>query len=409
MTATPQRLPTLDGLRGLAVMGILLMNIAAFAMPFAAYFNPLAYGAAGPAEIALWMVEFVLVDGKMRAIFSLLFGASLLIVLDRARAAGADGERIHFRRMGWLLAIGLAHFYFIWDGDILSLYAVVGCAAWFFAEAPPRDLVRWGMLLLVLQGAMFAILFAAVAGGAPDGASWIDLQQGYGIPPADAIARELTLHRGPYLPQVVHRLTDSTMVPLVQMLMFGPETLGLMLLGMAGLRSGFLTGGWSRAGYVRAALIGYGTGLPLSLLLAAFCWWRGFDALIMFGAAMPLGLPARPFMALGHIALAMIWLTGGRSALRDRVAAAGRVALSNYLGSSLLMTGLFYGYGLGLYGRLDRFALLGIVVATWAIMLVWSRFWLDRFVYGPFEWLWRSLARGKMQPIRRQDIARHSQ
>lgn len=405
----PPRLIALDGLRGLAVMGILLMNIAGFALPQAAYFNPLAYGPATPADIAIWAVEFVLVDGKMRGLFSMLFGASLLLVLQRARATGVDGDAAHFRRMAWLLGFGLAHFYLIWHGDILVLYAAIGCAAWFFSETSTRTLVRFGLGLIGLQAIIFLALLAAMLAEGPNGVSARALQDSFGIPAPATITSDLTLFRGGYWGIVGYRFTAMAGIPLTQTLLFGSETLGLMLLGMAGLRSGFLIGGWGRPLYARVAMVGYAIGLPVTLLVAWACWLSGFDARMAFAAALPLGTLTRPFMLLGHAALALYWLTGAPSALRDRVAAAGRAAFTNYLGSSLLMTALFYGYGLGLYGRLDRFALLGVVVATWLLMLGWSKPWLDRFAFGPLEWLWRSLARGKKQPIRKQAIARHSQ
>lgn len=409
MTSATPRLMTLDGLRGLAVMGIVLMNIAAFALPEAAYFNPLAFGPAGPAEIALWAVQFVLVDGKMRGLFSLLFGASLLLVLDRARNAGGDADRAHFRRMGWLLLFGLVHFFLIWRGDILTLYAAIGCVAWFFSEASTRRLIGWGAIMLAVALLAYGrLVLLMLPSGAGDAAAWATLQNAYGVPDAASVAREIAIYRGDYGGIVRHHVGDLGWLPLAQILLVGPETLALMLFGMAALRGGFLTGGWSRAAYVRAALLGYGLGLPLSLLLAWACWRSGFDARMMLAAALPLGLLPRLFMLIGHAALAMLWLTGGGGPLRRRVAAVGRAAFSNYLGSSLLMAGLFYGYGLGLFGRLDRFALLGTVIAAWALMLWWSRPWLDRFAYGPLEWLWRSLARGERQSFRKQDIARHS-
>ena len=405
----PPRLIALDGLRGLAVMGILLMNITGFAMPQAAYFNPLAYGPGTPADVAIWAVEFALVDGKMRGLFSMLFGASLLLVIQRARAAGMDGDSTHFHRMAWLIGFGLVHFYLIWHGDILILYAVIGCAAWFFSESSTRTLVRTGLGLIGLQAVIFLALLAAMLAEGSGGASARALQDSFGIPAPATIASELALFRGSYWEIASYRFTAMVGIPLTQTLLFGSETLGLMLLGMAGLRSGFLTGGWGRLLYARVAMVGYAIGLPVTLLLAWTCWLTGFDARMMFAAALPLGTLTRPLMLLGHAALALYWLTGTPCPLSGRVAAAGRAAFTNYLGSSLLMTGLFYGYGLGLYGRLDRFAQLGIVVAMWLLMLGWSKPWLDRFAYGPLEWLWRTLARGKKQPIRKRAIARHSQ
>jgi uncharacterized protein len=126
MTASdepPPRIHALDIVRGVAVMGILAMNIVAFAMPFNAYMNPAAFGSHGPADYASWLFSFIFIDGKMRGLFSFLFGASMLLVIDRAEAKGESPAGIHFRRMAWLLFFGLIHFYLIWYGDILIGYA----------------------------------------------------------------------------------------------------------------------------------------------------------------------------------------------------------------------------------------------------------------------------------------------
>ena len=141
---------TLDAIRGVAVMGILLMNVIAFTMPEQAYINPLAWGGTRAIDLGAWAVNFVLVDGKMRGLFSLLFGASMLLVADRAEAKGEDGASIHYRRMFWLLLFGLAHYYLIWFGDILVLYAVVGCIAFLFRHRAPMNLIKWGIIFIAL-------------------------------------------------------------------------------------------------------------------------------------------------------------------------------------------------------------------------------------------------------------------
>lgn len=173
-----------------------------------------------------------------------------------------------------------------------------------------------------------------------------------------------------------------------------------MLFGMAGLTSGFLTGAWSDRAYARAAAIGFGIGVPAYALFAWLILRAHFDApmLLAFGLAAP--VLARPAMIVAIAAL-VILLTRRGGALVERIAAAGRAAFSNYLGTSLLMTGLFYGWGFGLFGTLSRAQLWLPVVATWALILLWSKPWLDRFNYGPFEWLWRSLARRRLQPMRK--------
>ena len=133
---------TLDALRGFAVMGILAMNIAAFNMPFMAYLSPAIYGGDSGADLVSWFVSYIVFDGKMRGLFSLLFGASMLLVAERAEAKGESANRVHYMRMFWLALFGLAHFFFIWFGDILFLYASVGSIAFLFRKWQPGRLIR---------------------------------------------------------------------------------------------------------------------------------------------------------------------------------------------------------------------------------------------------------------------------
>src|SRR5688572_30159749 len=154
--ARPKRIATLDIVRGVAVMGILAMNIVGFAMPDQAYLNPRAYGTQSNLDLFSWAFSFVLIDGKMRGLFSFLFGASMLLVIQRAKANGESEVRVHFSRMLWLLLFGYLHFYFIWYGDILTGYATLGMVAWFFRDQPERTLLKWGTILIGVQFALFA-------------------------------------------------------------------------------------------------------------------------------------------------------------------------------------------------------------------------------------------------------------
>ena len=180
-----------------------------------------------------------------------------------------------------------------------------------------------------------------------------------------------------------------------------PETLALMLLGMAGYRSGFLTGSWSSATYRRIALFGIGTGAAVSAVLAIVVWRSGFALPLTMIALETWSMPVHSVMALGYAALIILIIRNGR-ALTQRFAAVGRAAFTNYLGTSLLATFIFNGWGLGLYDRLSRAECWLLAPLFWMLMLLWSKPWLDRFRYGPFEWAWRSLARGTPQPMRKR-------
>jgi uncharacterized protein len=178
------------------------------------------------------------------------------------------------------------------------------------------------------------------------------------------------------------------------------ETLAYMLFGMAALKSGFFRGEWDMARYRKIALTGFAIALPAYAILAFFLIRSDFA----FATFVPLGMAAttlfRPVMVVAIAAL-VILLTRNGGALVARIAAAGRAAFTNYLGTSILMTTFFYGYGLGFYGSMSRIELWLVVIVMWALMLLWSKPWLDRFNYGPFEWLWRSLARFRPQKMRK--------
>jgi uncharacterized protein len=412
MADPSSRLIALDALRGFAVMGILLMNIISFAMPGAAYLNPAAYGGTGPIDLAAWGLCFVLADGKFRALFSFLFGASMLLVVQRAEAAGMFGATVHFRRMAVLLGIGLVHAFLIWDGDILVLYAGVGTLAFAFVECRLRTLVATGVGLIGLQmlilafflGQFGALRDAAIApnAAAETVSAWVALNDLVGIPSPAAIARELAVHRDGYSNVLGERLSGGLSTPFLQYLDAGAETLGLMLLGMAALKSGFVTGGWPRGTYLRIAATCYLVGLPATAWIAFDIAQGGFDPVTTIRASELTAAPFRTLLMIGHASLFLWWI--GRAPLSwlgRRVAAVGRMALSNYVGTSLAMTLLFYGYGGGLFGRLGRAELYLVVPVVWLAMLAWSKPWLDRFHYGPLEWLWRSLSRGQRQPMRR--------
>ncbi|HYD38855.1 MAG TPA: DUF418 domain-containing protein [Allosphingosinicella sp.] len=409
-TEPPPRIATLDIVRGVAVMGILAMNIVAFAMIPAAYVNPNAWGTESGWDLASWAFSFIFVDGKMRGLFSFLFGASLLLVIRKAEAKGESPASIHFRRMLWLLLFGWLHFLFIWYGDILTGYASIGLLAWFFRDMTPRRLIVWGIVFVLLELAMmgsFAALthslaatLAASPGNAEAAAQLAEMGRGLAVPSAAETAREMGTFLGPWTGVVRNQFGEHLGDPLFMLFVFGWETLGYMLLGMAGLKSAFLTGAWDDALYRRIAVIGFAVALPFYAVLAWLLVEDGFTVPGIFTYAFAGTVLIRP-VAVVAIAALVILLTRGGGRLTQRIAAAGRAAFTNYLGTSILMTALFYGWGAGLFGRFSRIELWLVVFAMWALMLAWSKPWLERFQYGPFEWLWRTLARWHWQPLRK--------
>ncbi|RST30331.1 DUF418 domain-containing protein [Sphingomonas ginkgonis] len=407
------RIRSLDVIRGIAVMGIFSVNVVAFAMIDSAYFNPSAYGGASGASLFVWVANMLVIDGKMRSLFSMLFGASALLVIEKAEAAGLNGRAVHLRRMAVLLGFGLVHYYLIWFGDILTLYAVSGLVAFLFRRRPSYKLVILGSLFIAANMAFFAMFLAGqyqaeLAAHAPHASRhalevWND-GMGSLEPSASDIARDRALHLGSWTGFAAHNLARWGSV-IGNTVIFIPETIGLMLIGMAAYRSGFLTGAWSDVQYRRAVGWGIGVGVVGSGAVAVADLVSGFDPIVLVGALVVVATPLITLQALGYAAL-IILLSRRGGAWWDRVAAAGRAAFSNYLGTSILASLIFYGWGLGLYGSVERWQAWLLAPLFWLVMLAWSKPWLERYRYGPLEWLWRSLSRGHLQPMRKPSAPR---
>lgn len=406
-----QRHATLDATRGLAVMGILLINIISFSMPGDAYINPLAWGGWDLPDRIVWTVNQLLFEGRMRGLFALLFGASTWLVMERAALAGGSPVTTHLRRMVVLLLFGLVHCYLIWDGDVLIHYAVLGMVLWIARGWQVRTLVALAATILLIhtlwQTATFggALYFQqiATAPGAPADtvAAYRAMMAEFPHPGSDGVREQLAVFRGSYADILHYRLTEHLHLPVKLLQYLAGETIGYMLLGMALIKSGFFTGGWSRTALLRMMAWGYGIGLPTLGLLTWWAFASGFDPIVLMGNFLAWSIPFRVLTALGHAALAVLLVerfAGGGAVAR--IAATGRMAFTNYLMTSIVMTTIFYGYGLGLFGQIGRAEVYLFVLAMWAAMLLWSQPWLTRFRYGPFEWAWRSLSRGAIQPMR---------
>ncbi len=405
-----ERLITLDALRGFAVMGILAMNIVAFGMPEWAYVSPAAYGGDTLADRVTWLVSFIVFDGKMRGLFSLLFGASMMLIIESAEAKGDSAKSVHFSRMGWLAIFGLAHYFFIWFGDILFLYAAIGSLAFLFRNWEARRLIKWALIIygigfaiwsLQFGGLQFLQFMAAQPGASPELVKLADeILEGGEFD--TKIAIYLDLFRGGYAGIFAKRL-EEWFTPLTMVLQSGTETLPFMMIGMAAKKNGFITGDWNRADYMRWAKKMIVPGLIINAALGAWVIAADYNAVTSLAVLMAWGLIPRILLTIGYAALLIMLIQRlDGSAFLDRVAAAGRAAFTNYLGTSIVMTTIFYGYGFGMFGSVSRIGLWAFVIGAWVVMLSWSKPWLARFQYGPLEWLWRSLSKRQLQPMRRK-------
>jgi uncharacterized protein len=405
-----QRYLEMDALRGFAVMGILAINIAAFAQPEMAFVNPIVSSHASGLDLGSWAANFILFDGKMRGLFSLLFGASTALVIERAIASGQSAAKVHFSRMFWLAIFGLFHFFFLWIGDILFLYAGSGCVLFLFRDWSAERLIKWGVIAYVIGAIMLITSLAPMlallqeAGQANPPQDVLDkiseIYAELGTLPAD-VAAETARLQGGFSGLLSYKLSEQWSTPL-ENLMLGPiETIPLMMIGMGLYKNGFILGEESRATYLKIGLWMMAVSLPLFIAFAGIAYAQGFNTIWMMNITQAWSILPRLLMIISYVAL-FIFITQRfqHSATIQRAAAAGRAAFSNYLGTSILMTFIFYGWGLGYFEQFGRFELQLFVLGAWAIMLFWSRPWLMRFRYGPLEWLWRSLAKGQAQPMR---------
>ena len=407
--AANDRHVSIDTVRGFAVLGILAMNIVGMGMPGFAYLDPTFYGGAEGANAWTWLVNFAVTDGKMRGLFTILFGASMVLIAERAERGGGLGpNQVHYRRMFWLLVFGLIHAYALWYGDILVPYAIAGALAFLLRKMSPRGLIALGGAILVgllaagVLGAQMieAARAAALAPGAsPETVAAWEQMSFFVHPPASFAEEALAGFGGGFMDAARARAQMALLMETVIMFPSGYiEAFAQMLIGMGLFRLGFFTLGWSTRAYLAVIAFGYLIALPFNAWLGWRAWESGFEAMLLHEVGAWSALP-RPFVALAHASAVLLLVRAGAVRwLVDRLAAAGRMALSNYLGTSILAVLIFDGWALGLIGKLERFELYYVVAGIWAAILLWSRPWLARYHYGPFEWAWRSLVQWKPQP-----------
>lgn len=402
---TRPRVTALDALRGVAVIGIAVMNVVAFAMPANAYLNPAVWGGTGPLETALWAASYVLVEDKFRALFAMMFGAGVAILLGKEE----HPARAHYARMAVLLAIGLVHAVLLASNDVLRIYAVAGLLLPLAARWPVRRLVWTAMLLVAGQLAVsgwFAwgwleFWYQRVNGTLVDPA-WMDMaERTYGGHP-DTTAAAFARGEESFAERVVRRI-ETLPAQANYIVASLPSALAAMLLGMAFWRGGLLAGEWDTARALRLARRCALASLPVLVLLATWSILSGFDVIVTAANAIVWSAPFDIVLGVAYAALAMA-LFGHilrDSAMTRVLAATGRMALTNYLATSLIFSAMFASWGLGLFGEVSRGQALLLTLVPIAAMLVWSAPWLARFRQGPMEWLWRSAASATLLPVRR--------
>lgn len=397
---TGQRFDSLDIIRGFAILGILVMNIQSFSMPSAAYLNPTAYGEFTGVHFLVWLLSHLFADYKFMSLFSMLFGASLLLICEKAEASGQPAWRRHYMRNFWLLIFGAVHAYLLWYGDILFVYAVCGFFVFLFRKRSPKFLIILGAFLFSIGSGIYLLSGLGLPHMPEEAVA--EIREAW-HPDKAAIAAEVAAYQGSFGEQLQQRVTSTVeMHTTVFFLLFFWRITGLMLFGMALYKSGFLTLKWKRSHYLRTGIL---TGLA-GLAMVGFGTYTNIRSGWAMEYAMFIGFQwnywGSLLIGIAYAALLQVWLIAGMPAcLRNALTAVGRLALTNYLLQTLIATSLFYGFGLGLFGEVSRLQQASLVLLIWAILIAFSLFWQKRFRYGPFEWLWRSLTLLRVVAIRK--------
>jgi uncharacterized protein len=396
---TTDRIESLDVLRGFALLGILIMNIQHFSMIGAAYINPAAYGDLTGINKWVWIISHLLATEKFLTIFSALFGAGILLFWGKAKRADKKAGNLHYRRIFWLFVIGMIHAYFFWSGDILVAYALCGILVFLFRKASPGWLLSLGLLSMLIPTLLYLLAGMTIEFWPEE--SYREAMKSW-LPDAETIQQDLDAYRGGWLERMKAR---SGIAMFMQTFLFLTEVSwhagGIMLMGMALYKWDFLSTKKSAKTYVSTLLLGLLFGLPLIIngVVQNFKheWFYNYSMWIgsQFNYWGSLGI------SLAYISIIMLICKSGRLPGSRRILGlVGRTAFSNYLFQTLICTFIFYGYGLGLYGKVERWQQILIVFGIWSIQMALTWVWMKRYRFGPVEWLWRSLTYWKIQPIR---------
>ncbi len=381
-----ERISSLDILRGIAVLGILLINLYSFALPTDARASPLLLDNPSLIDTFCWYFLFIFVDSKCIGLLSVCFGASLEYFARRHDRAG-----LQERRLWWLGVIGCLHGYLLWSGDILFTYALMGWIAWQWRELPQRQLVIMGALLICSQSIL--LLLMALLPESVNG-EWAV----YATP--ELVSEEIQQYRQSWGSQFSARATEYIGLQ-TAVIITGWCNLGLMLIGMAMARQGWFSSAINHS-INKWLLITLLPGFGLVVVSVYIGWLKNFPAIYTFLTGSALHLLGSMLMAIGYALLGIRCINSNSLALlRFLIAPVGKMAMSLYILQTLVCTFIFYGYGAGLYAHVSLSQLMLFAVVFWLIQIVLAHCWLHYFNQGPLEYLWRWLAYREAQSWRR--------
>ena len=381
------RIHSLDLLRGFAVLGILIMNITSFSQVNIAYMNPTIGAGLEGYNQYFHAFNYIFADTRFMSIFSILFGAGVVLFTSNAEAKGKRVSVLHYKRMFWLLLFGLLHAYFIWEGDILVAYAICGCLIYLLRKKTIRTLLIISIIFFIVPLTFNLMTYY--------GMNLEELESTFAFfyPSSEEIATEIKIMQGSFLEQIPIRLENAIEF---QTLFFMIETFwrttSLMLLGMILYRKGILSANKSISYYSKMIITGFGIGLVISLIGLNQSYDSGWSGAYVMSIGANYKLISGFFIAIGYIGFVMwCFKKGIFKKLQNRLQATGRMAFTNYIGMSVICSLIFNGHGLALYGSLDRLQQFLVVVVIWVLILIISPLVLKKYKFGPLEWLWRKL------------------
>ena len=419
------RIRSIDTLRGVALLGILLMNIIAFGLPYASYFNPVFDSNLEGINLSTYIAMDIFVEGSMRGIFSMLFGAGFLLFITKPNTNEDLVRGLYFRRTLLLILIGVFNAYIlVWPGDILFTYGVAGLLLYVFWHYSAKKLA-------LISGVIFALLAILHTAShmysrglreevleieaLPASTELNQVQQqtlaewdtflDQQLFTPELVEQDLQIRKSGYLEIFLFLVPFSLIIQTLGLISSGLwDALAMMLLGMAFMKWGIFNASRSMRFYLGMFVIGFGTGLPINYFEVNAFVSSGFE-IYWEAANRPTYDLGRLLVAIGYIGLIMmICKSGILHLLRSALASVGQMALTNYLSQSLICNAIFMGWGFNLLGELDRFQIYYVVLGVWLFQLIASPIWLRYFRFGPAEWLWRSLTYKNKQQWRLQAV-----
>lgn len=398
-TFVSERNYSLDLLRGFAVLGILIMNIQSFSMIQAAYMNPTAYADFESANRWVWILSHIFADQKFMTIFSILFGAGIILLTQRAETKGVNAAGLHYRRIFWLLIIGLVHAHLLWHGDILVPYALCAIIIFLFRKKTPRTQFITGVIFISVSSILYLMSGFSMQFWSPEQLQELMVTWN---PNPEIVAKELSDFRGGLLEQMNQRIPTAFMFETMLFLIWSFwRAGGLMLVGMAFLKWNILTGERNKEFYIKGLIISLIAGLVIIIFGLVENFQQNFRMEYSFFLGSQFNYWGSLLLSFAYICLIVILSkTQSNNRLVKSIAGVGRTAFSNYILQTIICTTLFYGHGFGLFGSVERWVQISIVIGIWIFQIVTTNIWLRYFRFGPVEWLWRSLTYWKIQPVK---------